>query len=106
MAGLLFFNSVISNTGKRWSSTLIIFVALNHVKDRGQQGYISRESRKVSWEGNEIVRLNTVKFKSLNWIHLYTNRSPTKKKKIWSIGAFQLNKYLLSVCYMLENENA
>lgn len=54
MAGLLLFNSVISNAGKRWSSTSIIFVALNHVEDRGQQDYISGETRKVSWEGNEI----------------------------------------------------
>lgn len=38
VAGPLSFNTVISGTGRRLSSTLIISVAINHIGDRGQQG--------------------------------------------------------------------
>lgn len=55
VAGPLFFNMVISETSKRLSSTLIIFVALNHGEDRGQTECISiGESRQVSMKGNEM----------------------------------------------------
>lgn len=66
VASPLSFNTVISDTGRSLSSTLIISVALNHREDRGQQGL--HLSIRRGWggnlqEGNEIVRLNTVKFK-------------------------------------------
>lgn len=82
VTGPLFFNVVISDVGKRLSSTLIIFVTSNHVEDRRKQGlhlYIRREYE-ASWEENETVRLNAVKFKSLNWICRYTN--PLKKNDL------------------------
>lgn len=65
------FNIVISDVGKRFSSTLIIFVTSNHVEDKRKRDYISisGETTKVSWEENETVRLNAVEFKIINWIH-------------------------------------
>lgn len=65
VASPLSFNTVISDTGRRLSSTLIISVALNHIKTGDNKDYISlsEEGGDENQEGNEIVRLNAVKFK-------------------------------------------